>query len=159
MCLSVCLCACLPVCLSVCLCACLPVCLSVCLCLDQIVTACLCTMCVCSSLQTAPTQGEPPSGGRVRVSSQQHFPPVPSSLVRHTRNRSLDSGMTRQLFESRDAEVPAEQGSPPEGGEECKESYDPEREESKQVTFTVGDDSDFLSAHVAHDPEEVRKWV
>ena len=67
--------------------------------------------------------------------------------------------MTRQLFESRDAEVPAEQGSPPEGGEECKESYDPEREESKQVTFTVGDDSDFLSAHVAHDPEEVRKWV
>lgn len=85
--------------------------------------------------------------------SQQHFPPVPSSLVRHTRNRSLDSGVARQMLENSSAETP-KQGYPPEG-EESTESCDPEGEESKQVKFTVGDDSGSPSAQVAHHFEEV----
>lgn len=122
---------------------------------------------VFSLLQTAPSQEDPPSGVRERVSSHQHFTAVPSSLVRHTRNRSLDSGTARQMLENSDTGEP-KQGNPPEGeeskegnpseGEESKEIFTHE-EESKDVKFTVGDDSAAPSAKVAVDLEEVSVCV
>lgn len=142
---------------------CLSVCLSVCVhaCLSNSVsmlTRSGCLFALSSLLQTTPNQGEPPSGAHARVFSEQHLPPVPSSLVRHTRNRSLDSGTAQKMLENSDLEAP-KQGYPPKGEEESKESCHPEGEESKEAKFTVGEDSPSPRTNVALHLEEVSAYV